>query len=94
MQITALVEDGVGDPSSLQAVLLFHVCHPISFTLGEGALQRKQNVPAKSSVFPYLLSKNKQIGKAIPEFNLLQFISGAPASPVSYFPHIPIEGME
>lgn len=61
-------------PWFIEAILLFHTSHPISFTLVDRELQRKWSVPVEWFVFPYLLSRNKQTGKAIPEFNLLQFI--------------------
>jgi len=42
MKISALTEDWIGDPGSLQSILLFCISHPIiSFTPDDGELQRK-----------------------------------------------------
>lgn len=47
MKIHVLVEDGVGQLSSLQATWLFCISHPIFFTLDNGGLLREWYVPAK-----------------------------------------------
>lgn len=62
-----------GSPWVTEAILPFHISHPVSFTLDDGELQGKWSAPVEWPVLPYLPRRNRQSGETIAEIHPLRF---------------------